>query len=72
MLQAYCPRRRVRFSPATAARLVACPECGRVSRQSARLEAIVGFRLIGREDSSRSVSEAVRRPASGLVARVRE
>jgi hypothetical protein len=28
MLQAYCPRGRVRFSPATAARLVACPECG--------------------------------------------
>ena len=71
MPPAYCAGCRVRFGPATTARLVACPECGE-SRQTARLEAIVGFRLIGREDSSRSLPVAVRCLAPGRTARIRE
>lgn len=59
MIHACCPGCRVRFGPATAAHLGACPECGEPPRQSATLEAMVGFRLVGPEHSSRSLSEAV-------------
>ena len=59
MSYACCPGCRVRFSPARAAHLAACPECGEPPRQSAGLEAIVGFRLVGSEDPSRSLPDAV-------------
>ena len=59
MIYACCPGCRVRFSPVRAAHVVACPECGEPPRQSAGLEAIVGFRLVGSEDPSRSLPDAV-------------
>lgn len=66
------PACRVWFSPPIAAHLVACPECGEPPRQSARLEAMIGFRLVGPEHPSRSLPEAVAAslPASGLWAGV--
>ena len=64
-----CPRCRLRFTPAAAAYLVACPECAEPPRQSAELKAMLGFRLIGSEDPSRSLPEAVAvsLPATGLA-----
>ena len=69
MVYACCPGCRVRFSAATAAHVVACPECGEPPRQSAELKAMLGFRLVGPEDPSRSLPEAVAvsLPAPGLA-----
>jgi hypothetical protein len=44
-----CPRCRLRFTPAAAAYIVACPECGDSPQPIAGLERTFGFRLVGPE-----------------------
>ncbi len=50
MTHACCPPCRLRFTPAAAAYITACPECGESPQPIARLELILGFRLVGPED----------------------
>jgi len=45
-----CARCRLRFTPAVAAYVMACPECGEPPQPIASLELTFGFRLIGPED----------------------
>ena len=45
-----CPACKLRFTPAAAAYVVACPECGDSPQPIASLERAVGFRLVGPED----------------------
>jgi hypothetical protein len=45
-----CARCRLRFTPAAAAYITACPECGDSPRPITSLECTFGFRLVGPED----------------------
>ena len=45
-----CPHCRLRFTPAAAAYIIACPECGDSPQPIASLEVTFGFRLMGPED----------------------
>jgi hypothetical protein len=54
-----CPTCRLRFSAASAAYLVACPECGRPLEPIAGAERVVGFRLFAIEDAPQELPEAV-------------
>ena len=45
-----CPRCRLRFTPAAAAYITACPECGDSPQAMTSLERTFGFRLVGPED----------------------
>jgi len=45
-----CAPCRLRFTPAAAACIVACPECGASLQPIERLELTFGFRVIGPED----------------------
>jgi hypothetical protein len=45
-----CAQCRLRFTPAAAAYVVTCPECGDTPRAIASLELTFGFRVIGPED----------------------
>ena len=53
-----CPSCRLRFTPAAAAYLVECPECGRPPERIASFERVVGFRLVGPQDVPHSVPQA--------------
>ena len=50
MTHVCCPRCRLRFTPAAAAYITACPECGNSPQPIATLERTFGFRLVGPED----------------------
>ena len=50
MTHVCCPRCRLRFTPAAAAYIIACPECGNSPQPTATLERTLGFRLVGPED----------------------
>jgi hypothetical protein len=54
-----CPHCRLRFTPAAAAYIGACPECGEPPQQITSLESIFGFRLLGPEDLPIDVPQAV-------------
>jgi hypothetical protein len=56
---ACCPDCRLRFTPAAAAHLMACPECGKPPRALDGLAGAVGFRLFRLEDVPHSLPEAV-------------
>jgi hypothetical protein len=56
-----CAHCRVRFSPAVAAYILACPECGNPPQPIARLELMFGFRLIGPEDLPHELPYAMAR-----------
>lgn len=58
MTRACCPDCRLRFTPAAAAYLVACPRCGEPLRTPTGLEGAVGFRLFRVEDVPHSLPEA--------------
>jgi hypothetical protein len=58
MTHASCHHCRLRFTPATAAYLPACPECGAPLAHLAGLEGIVGFRLFEPKDPAYSLPEA--------------
>ena len=45
-----CPGCRLRFTPAAAAYIVACPECGGSPQPIGSLERTLGFRIVGPED----------------------
>jgi hypothetical protein len=59
MTQRCCPDCRLRFTPAAAAHLPACPECGEPLQLLSGLEGAVGFRLFRLDDSLHSLPEAV-------------
>jgi hypothetical protein len=50
MTHSCCPRCRLRFTPAAAAYITACPECGNSPQPVLSLERTFGFRLVGPED----------------------
>ncbi len=50
MTRLCCPRCRLRFTPAAAAYITACPECRESPQPITRLERTLGFRLVGPED----------------------
>jgi len=54
-----CPDCRVRFTPAAAAHLVSCPDCGRPLQPIVGAEGVVGFRLFVPEDVPQEMPEAV-------------
>jgi hypothetical protein len=58
MSHACCPECRLRFTPAVAAYLAACPECGEPLRASS-LRGAVGFRIFRVEDVPRPLPRAV-------------
>jgi hypothetical protein len=45
-----CPPCRLRFTPAAAAYIAACPDCGDTPQSVGSLERTVGFRLVGPKD----------------------
>lgn len=53
-----CPRCRLRFTPAAAAHVATCPECGEPLQPSS-LEDTVGFRVFKLEDVPHSIPSAV-------------
>jgi hypothetical protein len=53
-----CPRCRLRFTPAAAAQLGACPDCGEPLRASS-LQGTIGFKVFRLEDASASLPQAV-------------
>ena len=59
MTHVCCPACRLRFTPAAAAYLVACPECGEPPRTVAGHAGVVGFSLFRLEDVPHSLPEAV-------------
>jgi hypothetical protein len=59
MTHACCPSCRIRFTPAAAAYLAACPECGGRPQACDGLQGIVGFRLFRLEDAPDLLPEAV-------------
>jgi hypothetical protein len=50
MTHVCCPACRLRFTPAAAAYMIACPECGDSPQPVAGLECALRFRLVGPED----------------------
>lgn len=58
MTHVCCPNCRLRFTPAAAAYLMVCPECGEPPQPLAGLEAF-GFRLFRLEAVPNSLPEAV-------------
>lgn len=58
MTRLCCAHCRLRFTPAVAACLGECPECGR-SLQPSTLEDIIGFRVFRFEDVPQSLPQAV-------------
>lgn len=53
-----CPNCRLRFAPAAAASITACPECGDLPQPATSLERTVGFRLVGPQDLSHELPHA--------------
>ena len=58
MIHFCCPDCRLRFAPADAAYLVACPKCGEPP-QASSLRGTVGFRVFEPEDFPYSLPEAL-------------
>ncbi len=56
-----CPACRLRFTPAAAAYVIACPECGDPPQPIDSLELTFGFRLIGPEDLPYELPYAIAR-----------
>ena len=59
MTHVACPCCQLRFTPATAAHLLACPECGRPPRLIDTAEGVVGFRLFIEERVPSPLPEAI-------------
>ncbi len=59
MTHVCCPDCELRFTPAAAAYLTACPKCGEPPQTLAGPEGVVGFRLFTLEDVPDSLPEAV-------------
>lgn len=50
MTRACCPPCRLRFAPAVAASLLACPQCGDELHAAASATEVIGFRLMEQHD----------------------
>jgi hypothetical protein len=59
MTHVCCPSCRLRFSPAAAAYLVACPQCGEQLEPIVSLKAVLGFRLFDAEEALPSLPQAL-------------
>ena len=59
MAHVACPCCQLRFTSATAAQLLACPECGRPPQLIGAAEGVVGFRLFIPEDVPHPLPEAI-------------
>jgi hypothetical protein len=59
MTYACCAGCRLRFSPAAAAFLTACPVCGEPPQPLGALAGAVGYRLFTLEDAPHTLPEAV-------------
>jgi hypothetical protein len=59
MTHVSCPDCRLRFTPATAAYLLACPVCGKPLAPLVGPGGAVGFRLFRGDDDAHSLPEAV-------------
>ncbi len=59
MTHACCPGCRIRFTPAAAAYLTACPTCGNPPQPLAGLAGAVGYRLFRLEDAPPALPAAV-------------
>lgn len=59
MTHACCPNCRIRFTPAAAAHLNACPACGESVQYLDSLAGAVGYRLFRLEDDTRRLPEAI-------------
>lgn len=59
MTHACCPDCRLRFTPAAAAYLPACPRCGESMRQLDRLATAVGWQLFKLDDETGPLPEAI-------------
>jgi hypothetical protein len=53
-----CPNCRLRFTPAAATNLAACPQCGSPPQPKASLEGMVGFGLLRLQDDPHSLPQA--------------
>jgi predicted RNA-binding Zn-ribbon protein involved in translation (DUF1610 family) len=68
MTHSCCPSCRLRFTPAAAAYLVACPECGEKLQSTGTRQSMLGFRLFDVEETlpalpqARAVSLPISRP----------
>jgi hypothetical protein len=59
MTHTCCPSCRLRFSPAAAAYLVACPNCGDPPQPIASLKDVLGFRLFEPEEAIPALPQAL-------------
>ena len=59
MTHVCCPSCRLRFTPAAAAYLVACPQCGEPPQTVAGAQRIFGFRLFEPQDPAPALPEAL-------------
>jgi hypothetical protein len=68
MTRGCCPSCRLRFTPAVAAHLDACPGCGEPPLSIEGAEQLIGFRLAGPDDliEPAAVAVAVAMPVPGV------
>jgi predicted RNA-binding Zn-ribbon protein involved in translation (DUF1610 family) len=59
MTRASCPSCRLRFTPAAAAILTSCPECGRPLRAAGSTETTLGYRLFVPADPAPALPAAM-------------
>jgi hypothetical protein len=59
MTQVCCPSCRLRFAPAVAAYLVACPHCGKPPQPVLSAERVLGFRLVSDDERFASLPVAL-------------
>jgi hypothetical protein len=59
MTHVSCSSCRLRFSPAVAAQLVTCPECGDALDPIADVSGLIGFRLFTLQDLPAAEAEAI-------------
>jgi hypothetical protein len=66
MTHGCCPSCRLRFTPAVAAHLDACPRCGEPPLRIEGAERLIGFRLVTPDDLIEPVAVAVAVPVPGV------
>jgi hypothetical protein len=59
MTHVCCTNCRLRFTPAVAAHLVACPECGELPQPAASGQELLGFRLVKLGDVPTPLPQAI-------------